>query len=243
MHTGGDWLRTHKVDGRKVIQYPALSETELLRWLCGPFWEEHGRRLAAESLMLDDEHNDASCREAWGLPPRGQRPKRRRRSSRAMVIHPERRATRPAGEPDSWITLADWLEAEVPVFHGFPHAYDLLRDHGHSFAENEAVNATIRGVDRNHGDSLRPILVKFAQRGEWPREAIEPDIGALIALRIETAARWARTHVLRAGCVVEYPAIPFRRFLRWTLVNWWVYPGRYMASDAIMLMMAADLKR
>jgi hypothetical protein len=242
MNTGGDWLGTHEVEGRKVILYPERAGTEILRWLCGPFWEEQGRRLAAESLMLDHEHNQSFYREMLGRPPRGKELKRRRRSSRLVMIDAERRTQRSTSEPDSWVALADWLEAEVVVFHGLPRVYDMLRHDGHSFAENEAVNATVRDIDQEEDEVLRPILVNFAQRGTWPKEAIHPDFAALLGVRIETVARWARTHVLPGGCIVEYPKIPFRRFLRWLLFHWWDRPGRYFAADEIMLEMLAELQ-
>jgi hypothetical protein len=236
-----NWMSSHEVEGRNPLLFPTAAAADLLRWLCGPFWEEHGRHLAAESLILDDADHHSCEREQLGIATRDK--KRRQRPLRPTTINVDRRGPQAAREPDSWSTLAEWLEAEVPVFHAFPHAYDILRDHGHTFEEMEAVNATVRSADEHYAKQLRPVVTKFAERGKWPRAPIHPDLGALLGARLESAARWARTHVMQSDCLIAYPAIPFRRFLRWLLLNWWDRPGRYVAADQIMLMMVAEVKR
>jgi hypothetical protein len=236
-----NWMSSHEVEGRNPLVFPTSSIADLLQWLCGPFWEEHGRRLAAETLMLDEADRCASQRELLALATRGKKSGKRR--LRPAQINVERRGPRPECEPDSWSTLAEWLQAEVPVFHAFPRVYDILRDQGHAFEEMEAVNATVRSADEHYAKQLRLVVLRFAERGKWPSAPMHPDLGTLLAARIEGAARWARTHVMQSDCLITYPAIPFRRFLRWLLLNWWDRPGRYVAADQIMLMMVAETKR
>jgi hypothetical protein len=101
----------------------------------------------------------------------------------------------------------------------------------------------LRDADSHYERSLHEILEGFIENGAWTSQDLDPVLGALLAIRFEAAADWARTHCFGQPSPIPYPAVPFRSFLRWLLNTWWAFPGRYHASELLQLMRLEELSR
>jgi hypothetical protein len=233
------WVMDHDPEkkGNPLI-FPTVPFAELVQWLLETWWQEHGRRLEAGTLLLDHVHFKRTERELWGELE--QRKRRRKRTRKHAAVN---RGVRSQAEPDSWETLSNWLEAERAAFRAFPSIYDILRDEGEPFTDLEEVNDALCDAESNYEEALERILRKVVQRPEWPREPMEATLGALIVVRIETAAWWARTHALKQASLIAFPEVSFRKFLRWLLLDWWDGPGRYTAADQLQLMRVEESAR
>ena len=227
------WVHEHSIYKRRdVLPFPTAPVENLFSWLLGPWWEAHGRRFAAWNLIGDALYDESWQAELMGRKWKLLRPRKSRRKGIKLEAVDKPKSK---DRPDSWAGLANWFEKGASAFQWFPEIYELFEGAGVAFINMELVRLQLKHFVEPEMEELEGALAGWINRGTWP-ERMDAVMGAVIATRLKTVAAWARTHIVPTeGNPIDFPAISFRRLLRWLLRDWWNAHGSVHAAEAMQV--------
>jgi len=135
-------------------------------------------------------------------------------------------------DPRTWEEFHDWLDGCLPVIENPPIVW------WHGYIE---PTDSLDGLEARMREAEKPVLSEIERAIE--RISIGEEVGSLdlsalaaefLYERIFQALIWSSSHCEK-GTPIEFPDMPFARFCRWALSDWWEHWGRSCAVEKLAL--------
>lgn len=121
--------------------------------------------------------------------------------------------------PGNWEQLSNWLDT---IRHALPHrGVDFPKQLSGQFGSCYEAVQSFREAEKPYVEEIERAVELLSIGEEEGFRVLRPLAAGFLRERLAQANEWTTGMSTKSGSPIDFPDMPFERFARWLLIEWW----------------------